>query len=154
MAVFPREGKVLILGLFVHILYLAAIFDVYFRSPLVRNITPLQVTTTAPAKRVVLFVADGLRADKFFTTDEKFPKSRAPFLRQIVEEKGTWGISHSRVPTETRPGHVAIIAGFFEDVSAVAKGSFHLHELLLYQFLETCKSSHNKITKRSLSNKA
>ena len=117
-----RIWKFFLLGVFVHILYLAAIFDVYFKSPLVQDLSPLPVTTRAPANRLVLFIADGLRADKFFQTSKEFPKSRAPFLRNIIENKGSFGVSHSRVPTETRPGHVAVIAGFFEDVSAVTKG--------------------------------
>ncbi|RUS89593.1 hypothetical protein EGW08_002611 [Elysia chlorotica] len=116
-----KVWQLVVVGIFVHIILFYSIFDIYFTSPLVHGMTPLTVPNQPPASRLILFVADGLRADKFFEPDEN-GRSRVPYLRRIIEEEGAWGVSHTRVPTESRPGHVALIAGFYEDVSAVAKG--------------------------------
>lgn len=110
-----------LVGLTVHVVFFISIFDIYFTSPLVHGMTPQATPLAPPASRLVLVVADGLRADSLFTLLPN-GSSRAPYLRRNIEERGTWGVSHTRVPTESRPGHVALIAGFYEDVSAVAKG--------------------------------
>ncbi|XP_057817181.2 uncharacterized protein LOC131030393 isoform X2 [Cryptomeria japonica] len=116
-----KEKWMVLMGIVLHAVYMMSIFDIYFKSPIVHGIDPVTPRITPPAERVVLFIADGLRADKFFEL-ETAKKSRAPFLRSIIYEKGRWGVSHARPPTESRPGHVAIIAGFYEDPSAVTKG--------------------------------
>ena len=93
----------------------------------------------APSKRLVLIVGtssfnysindiffhvffhsflqgDGLRAELLFTPNafQDIPGFDsldvvAPYLRSVVETRGAFGISHTRVPTESRPGHVSII---------------------------------------------
>lgn len=107
-----------LLSVAVHLALFAAIFDIYFTSPLVTGISkrfqaPLP---KPPASRLVLIVSDGLRAHTLFDQGMQ----RTPFLRKVALEKGSWGVSHTRVPTESRPGHVALIAGFYEDVASVS----------------------------------
>ncbi|PKU61868.1 phosphatidylinositol glycan, class N [Dendrobium catenatum] len=119
--VWRRERWLVALGIVLHAVYMLSIFDIYFKTPIVHGMDPVPQRFPAPAKRLVLLVADGLRADKFFEP-ESDGRFRAPFLRSVILEKGRWGVSHARPPTESRPGHVAIIAGFYEDPSAVTKG--------------------------------
>jgi hypothetical protein len=64
-------------------------------------------------------LADGLRADSVLSYNA-FPAYHnstepvAPYLRSIVRERGVFGVSHTHVPTESRPGHVALIGAFFD----------------------------------------
>ncbi|TXG58989.1 hypothetical protein EZV62_016818 [Acer yangbiense] len=116
-----REMVLVVLGVVLHAVYMLSIFDIYFKTPIVHGMDPVPPRFVGPAKRLVLLVADGLRADKFYEPDSK-GNYRAPFLRSVIKNQGRWGVSHARPPTESRPGHVALIAGFYEDPSAVTKG--------------------------------
>lgn len=135
MAKLGRSGFLAIAVIF-HVVYIRSIFDIYFVSPVVSGMRAYSVDRKQgahpPAKRLVLFVGDGLRADKAFQSFpdpspadpnvDLTPKPLAPFLRSRVLSHGTFGVSNTRVPTESRPGHVALIAGLYEDVSSVTTG--------------------------------
>jgi len=69
---------------FVHIAFLVSVFDIYFKSPVVNGITPQSSPLEAPARRLVLMVADGLRADSFFQTDDLSGRN-APYLRYTAQ---------------------------------------------------------------------
>lgn len=105
----------------VHAVLFVSIFDIYFTSPVERGLVPQGHTMQPPARRLVLIVADGLRADTLYSPSPD-GGTWAPFLRRVIENEGRWGVSHTHVPTESRPGHVALIAGLYEDVSAVTRG--------------------------------
>ncbi|GJN91719.1 hypothetical protein Rhopal_004742-T1 [Rhodotorula paludigena] len=85
--------QLLVISLIFHACALPSIFDIYFRSPVVQVPERFAPDTQRLAKRVVL-----------------------------ISGQAQWGVSHTRVPTESRPGHVALIGGMYEDVSAVTRG--------------------------------
>ncbi|XP_040930166.1 GPI ethanolamine phosphate transferase 1-like [Gossypium hirsutum] len=141
-----RETWLVILGVVLHAVYMLSIFDIYFKTPIVHGMDLVSPRFSPPANALFFLLidsekwlvefdanlaillietknllADGLRADKFFEPDLE-ANFRAPFLRNVIKNQGRWGVSHARPPTESRPGHVAIIAGFYEDPSAVTKG--------------------------------
>ncbi|XP_044256788.1 GPI ethanolamine phosphate transferase 1-like [Tribolium madens] len=118
----PRERCVfslIVLCVFVHILVLKAAFDIYFSSPIDYGMTPMKSTEEPPAKRLVFIVADGLRAEGIFGKGQAI---RAPNLTKIRKSRASWGVAHTRIPTESRSGHVALLAGIFEDPAAIFLG--------------------------------
>jgi phosphatidylinositol glycan class N len=98
------------------VLFLYSFVDVYLRSPLVHGAHPISCVEEGPppAQRLVFFVSDGLKADTLF--DEEVD---TPFLRSVLEEQGAFGLSYAHLPTETRPCHVSLLAGIYEDNSAI-----------------------------------
>jgi phosphatidylinositol glycan class N len=135
MSASSQKSRLVAFGVALHALLIYSIFDVHFLTPQVDGMQATAPEYEAPAKRLVIIVADGLRGDRLFEmeaaphapgADALLPgfarTPRAPFLHRMAREHGRWGISHARPPTESRPGHVALLAGFYEDPSAITKG--------------------------------
>eukprot|EP00760_Papus_ankaliazontas_P032825 PhM_4_TR5978/c0_g1_i2/m.58638/K05285/PIGN; phosphatidylinositol glycan, class N len=97
-------------------------FHCKFTSILVDNVpttpTTTTTTTTSPAKRVVVISIDGNRADWFF---KSILTGHHPRAKKVLHDEfgACWGVAHTRAPTESRPGHTAMMAGFFEDPACV-----------------------------------
>ncbi|XP_030373818.1 GPI ethanolamine phosphate transferase 1-like [Scaptodrosophila lebanonensis] len=113
-----------------HLLLFGSILKVYFNSTLVSGLHP-QLTLREqglepPADRIVVFLVDGLRAKSFFAKNCTY----FPHLQKLFVEQGLVGVAHVALPPRTRPGHLALFGGFYEDHSQVlikfkeAPGSF------------------------------
>ncbi|KAF6030699.1 PIGN [Bugula neritina] len=64
---FTGYGYFMVQTLVIHAVFLISIFDIYFTSPLLHGMEHHSPKLTkSPAQRLVLFIADGLRADKCF----------------------------------------------------------------------------------------
>lgn len=76
--------KLISIAIVVHVVIIYSIIDIYFKSPLIHGMEPINAQhvlnvlnakiklkkpiyeIVKPAKRLALFVADGLRADSFY----------------------------------------------------------------------------------------
>ncbi|XP_053679452.1 GPI ethanolamine phosphate transferase 1 [Anopheles nili] len=110
--------RLLIVAVVIHVLFLLSIFYIHFQSPILKDLPVGGEHDQPPADRLVLFIGDGLRAESFL----KYDLNRTSFLRNILLTEGVFGISSTRVPTESRPGHAALLGGVYEDPSAVFRG--------------------------------
>jgi hypothetical protein len=70
----------------------------------------------------VFRIRAGLRPDYMFKDSQDKGTPLAPFLQYAGTCIGRFGVSHTRPPTESRPGHVALTSGFYEDPSALFSG--------------------------------
>ncbi|XP_065165010.1 GPI ethanolamine phosphate transferase 1 isoform X3 [Atheta coriaria] len=109
-----------ILGICIHILTFLFVLDLYFTSPIKHGMTPHKSRGEPFAKRLVVFIADGMRAEAIYPMQNW---DRVKYLSELRLNKScSWGIVHTGVPTESRPGHVAIFGGLMEDPSALFTG--------------------------------
>lgn len=111
-------------SILLHVLMLGLIFKIYFNSTIIKGLQPQETHRSLglepPADRLVVFVADGLRAESFF---KNYCES-LPSIQKILNHEGLAGIARTCAATQSRTGHIAIFAGFNED-PGVALTSFH-----------------------------
>ena len=108
---------IILIGTIFHLLFGYSMFDIFFIFPLNYGMTPHApdlFDEEIPSDRVAIFILDGTRADSFF---ESIASGKSPFLRNILQNRGVYGVSHTEMPTESKPGFTAICSGHFEDAS-------------------------------------
>ena len=56
---------IIMMGLLMHIIILWGVMDANFHSPIISGLPPIVMPKNAPAKRILIFLADGLRYRTF-----------------------------------------------------------------------------------------
>jgi len=70
----------IVFAIILHLVFLSSVFDIYFKSPVLPSSRQFHPDYVAPARRLVLFVADGLRADSLYSLSE----DDTPYFRKVV----------------------------------------------------------------------
>ena len=114
-------GILLLIGFIFHLLFSYSMFDIFFKFPLNYGMTPHSPDLSEEeilSNRIAIFILDGARSDIFFEIVES---GKSPFIKNIIEKRGVYGISHTEIPTETQPCFTAIFSGHFEDGALALK---------------------------------
>ncbi|XP_011312967.1 uncharacterized protein [Fopius arisanus] len=79
-------------GIAMHLVILWGVLDANFHSPVLRNLSPVPPVKEPPAKRLFLFVADGLRYKTFAKSTPNFlgPSRGKPRMHGKMWEKAMY----------------------------------------------------------------
>ena len=113
--------EIIIKGIIFHLIFGYSMFAIYFKFSINYGMTPHSSELSEdeiPAKRVAIIITDGVRADLLY---EVISIGETPFLQNIIENKGIYGISHTKAPTETNHCITALFSGHFDDGSITLK---------------------------------
>ena len=120
------QARLAVFGVALHALLIYAMFDVHFLTPLVHGMEPTTADFAAPASRLVVIVADGLRADRLFELEDApgdDPDARAfPARRFCTAWRSPAAAGASATPGRPRSlARARRAPGWLRDPSAITK---------------------------------
>ncbi|KAH8250358.1 hypothetical protein KR026_011461 [Drosophila bipectinata] len=111
-------------ALLVQLLLLVCLLRLFFQPGALEHPEPQktlpELGLPQPAERLVLFLVEGLRAETFFGSNFQ----HVTHLRELLSKHGLVGVSRTTVPTLTRSGEVALLAGFYDGSSLLVDEGF------------------------------
>ena len=116
---------IIILSIFFHILFGYSMMDILYKFPLNYGMPTHSASLSGEetlSDRVVILALNGFRADIFYET---INNGKNPYLQKIIRERGVYGVSHIKIPTETKPFFTAMCTGHFQDGSLTLKHLFN-----------------------------
>lgn len=116
--------EIIVIGILFHLIFSYSMLDIFFNFKINYGMTPHPPSLNEneiPSKRVSIIIIDGARMDTLFNL---ISNGKTPFLKEVIEERGIYGISHTKAPTETYPCITALFTGHFYDGAISLKHYF------------------------------
>ena len=116
--------EIIVIGILLHLIFSYSMLDIFFNFKINYGMTPHSPSLNEneiPSKRVSIIIIDGARLDTLFNL---ISSGNTPFLKEVIEKRGIYGISHTKAPTETYPCITALFTGHFYDGAISLKHYF------------------------------